>query len=38
MIESQDDPNRPPIEKIADKRATLFGKNQFGSQFDKVDF
>ena len=38
MIESQGDPNRPPIEKIIDRRATLFRNNQFGSQFDNVDF
>ena len=38
MIESQGDPNRPPIEKIIDRRATIFRNNQFGSQFDNVDF
>ena len=38
MIESQGDPNRPPIEKIIDRRATLFRNNQFGSQFDNLDF
>ena len=38
MIESQGDPNRPPIEKIIDRRATLFRNNQFGSQLDNVDF
>ena len=38
MIESQGDPNRPPIEKIIDRRATIFRNNQFGSQFDNLDF
>ena len=38
MIESQGDPNRPPVEKIIDGRATIFRNNQFGSQFDNVDF
>ena len=38
MIESQGDPNRPPIEKIIDRRATIFRNNQFGSQLDNVDF
>ena len=38
MIESQGDPNRPPIEQVIDRRATLFRNNQFGSQFDNVDF
>ena len=38
MIESQGDENRPPIEKIIDRRATLFRNNQFGSQFDNIDF
>ena len=38
MIESQGDPNRPSIEKIIDRRATIFRNNQFGSQFDNVDF
>ena len=38
MIESQGDPNRPSIEKVIDRRATLFRNNQFGSQFDNVDF
>ena len=38
MIESQGDPNRPSIEQVIDRRATLFRKNQFGSQFDNIDF
>ena len=38
MIESQGDPNRPSIENIIDRRATLFRNNQFGSQFDNLDF
>ena len=38
MIESQGDPNRPPIEKTIARRATIFRNNQFGSQFDNVDF
>ena len=38
MIESQGDANRPSIENIIDRRATLFRNNQFGSQFDNVDF
>ena len=38
MIEEQGDPNRPPIEQVIDRRATLFRNNQFGSQFDNVDF
>ena len=38
MIESQGDPNRPPIEQIIDRRATIFRNNQFGSQFDNIDF
>ena len=38
MIEAQGDPNRPPIEQVIDRRATLFRNNQFGSQFDNVDF
>ena len=36
MIEDADKENRPPIEKIIDRRATLW--NQFGSQFDNIDF
>ena len=38
MIESQGDENRPPIDKIIDRRATLFRNKQFGSQFDNIDF
>ena len=38
MIESQGDPNRPSIETVIDRRATLFRNNQFGSQFDNIDF
>ena len=38
MIESQGDPNRPSIEQVIDRRATLFRNNQFGSQFDNLDF
>ena len=36
MIEEQDKENRPPIEQIIDRRATLFRNNQFGSQFDNI--
>ena len=38
MIEAQSDENRPPIETAIDRRATLFRNNQFGSQFDNIDF
>ena len=38
MINEQGDPNRPPIEQVIDRRATLFRNNQFGSQLDNVDF
>ena len=38
MINEQGDPNRPPIEQVIDRRATLFRNNQFGSQFDNLDF
>ena len=38
MIESQGDPNRPSIENVIDRRATLFRNNQFGSQLDNIDF
>ena len=38
MIESQGDPNRPSIETVIDRRATIFRNNQFGSQFDNIDF
>ena len=38
MIQDADKENRPPIDKIIDRRATLFRNNQFGSQFDNIDF
>ena len=38
MIEDADKENRPPIDKIIDRRATLFRNNQFGSQFENIDF
>ena len=38
LINQQGDENRPPIENTIDRRATLFRNNQFGSQFDNVDF
>ena len=38
MIEDADKENRPPIDKITDRRATLFRNNQFGSQLDNIDF
>ena len=38
MIEAQGDPDRPSIEQVIDRRATIFRNNQFGSQFDNVDF
>ena len=38
MIEVQGDPNRPSIEQVIDRKATLFRNNQFGSQFDNLDF
>ena len=38
MIEDADKENRPPIDKIIDRRATLFRNNQSGSQFDNLDF
>ena len=38
MIEAQGDPNRPSIETVIDRRATIFRNNQFGSQFDNLDF
>ena len=38
MVEAQGDENRPSIDKIIDRRATLFRNNQFGSQFDNIDF
>ena len=38
MIEAQGDPNRPSIETVIDRKAAIFRNNQFGSQFDNVDF
>ena len=38
MINQQGDENRPPIETVIERKATLFGNNQFGSQFDTIDF
>ena len=38
MIEDADKENRPPIDKVIDRRATLFRNNQFGSQFNTIDF
>ena len=38
MIEAQGDRNRPSIETVIDRRATIFRNNQFGSQFDNIDF
>ena len=38
MSEAQSDENRPSIETVIDRRATLFRNNQFGSQFDNMDF
>ena len=38
MIEAQGDENRPSIETVIDRRATVFRNNQFGSQFDNIDF
>ena len=48
MIESQGDassssrgirdPNRPSITEVIDRKATIFRNNQFGSQFDNLDF
>ena len=48
MINEQGDPNgrldggsrasRPSIETVIDRKATIFRNNQFGSQFDNVDF
>ena len=37
-INEQDKENRPPIEKVINRRATLFRNNQFGNQFDNLDF
>ena len=38
MIEAQGNENRPSIETVIDRRATLFRNNQFGSQLDNIDF
>ena len=38
IIETQGNPNRPPVEQVIDRKATIFRNNQFGSQFDNVDF
>ena len=38
MIEDADKENRPPIDKVIDRSATLFRNNQFGSQFHTIDF
>ena len=38
MIESQGDPNKQSIEQVIDRKATFFRNNQFGSQFDNIDF
>ena len=38
MVEAQGDTNRPSIETVIDRRATLFRNNQFGSQLDNIDF
>ena len=38
MISEQDKENRPPVDKVIDRRATLFTNNQFESQFDTIDF
>ena len=38
MINEQGDENRPSIETVIDRKATLFRNNQFGSRFDNVDF
>ena len=38
MIEEAGKENRPPIHKVTDRKATLFRNNQFGSQFDTIDF
>ena len=38
MIEAQSEENRPSIETVIDRRATLFRNNQFGCQFDNIDF
>ena len=38
MINQQGDEHRPPIETVIDRKATSFRNNQFGSQFDTIDF
>ena len=38
MINQQGDENRPSIETVIDRKATLFRNNQFVSQFDAIDF
>ena len=38
MVEAQGDENRPSIETVIDRKATIFRNNQFGSQFDNVYF
>ena len=38
MIEAQSDENRPSIETVIDRKAKIFRNNQFGSQFDNIDF
>ena len=38
MIEETNKENRPPIDTGIDRRATFFGNNQFGSQFDNLAF
>ena len=38
IIETQGNPNRPPVEQVIDRKATIFRSDQFGSQFDNVDF
>ena len=37
-ILAQSDENRPSRDKVIDRRATLFGNNQFGSPLDNIDF
>ena len=38
MVEAHGDENRPSIETVIDRKATVFRNNQFGSQFGNVDF
>ena len=38
LINQLGDENPPPIENIIGRRATFFRNDQFGSQFDTVDF